>query len=59
MTSGVRRGYVDCIKEDVHHSLRIEPLIANISQEMAMLTNKLSSSNDSGVKLCFKLEQLR
>ncbi|XP_041854387.1 coiled-coil domain-containing protein 158-like isoform X2 [Melanotaenia boesemani] len=38
---------------------RIEDLITSLGQEMAMLTDKLSSSKDSGVGLCVKLELLK
>ncbi|XP_062273902.1 coiled-coil domain-containing protein 158-like [Scomber scombrus] len=38
---------------------RMEQLIASLGQEVAMLTDKLSSSKDSGVNLSVKLELLK
>ncbi|XP_029294927.1 LOW QUALITY PROTEIN: coiled-coil domain-containing protein 158-like [Cottoperca gobio] len=38
---------------------RMEDLIASLGQEMALLTDKLSSSKDNSVSLSFKLELLK
>uniref|UniRef100_A0A1A8NMD3 Coiled-coil domain containing 158 n=1 Tax=Nothobranchius pienaari TaxID=704102 RepID=A0A1A8NMD3_9TELE len=47
------------LEKDVVSDLRTEDLITILGQEMAMLTNKLSSSKDSGVRLCAKLDLLK
>lgn len=39
--------------------LRMEELIASLGQEMALLTDKLSSTKHSGVSLSMKLEMLK
>uniref|UniRef100_A0A1A8JF16 Coiled-coil domain containing 158 n=1 Tax=Nothobranchius kuhntae TaxID=321403 RepID=A0A1A8JF16_NOTKU len=47
------------LEKDVVSDLRTEDLITILDQEVAMLTNKLSSSKDSGVSLCAKLDLLK
>uniref|UniRef100_A0A1A7W959 Coiled-coil domain containing 158 n=2 Tax=Iconisemion striatum TaxID=60296 RepID=A0A1A7W959_9TELE len=47
------------MEKDVLSDLRTEDLITFLGQEMATLTDKLSSSKDSGVSLCAKLDLLK